>query len=153
MTVVATISLMLALTNVPSGQVANGNHFYPGYCTWAAAQEARGAWGVWLPWFGDAGDWPGAAAGAGWHVSDLPREQSIAAMPRGVQGSGSVGHVAWVLAVSPDGSRVTVRSMNWRGYGVITVHELVVDGRIQFISPPLPDPELPRPESPLLTAD
>ena len=89
----------------------------------------------------------------GWRVTDVPREQSIAAMPRGVQGSGSAGHVAWVLAVSPDGSSVTVRSMHWRGYGVITVHELVVDGRIQFISPPMPQPELPPPESALLSAD
>jgi surface antigen len=138
MTLLGAVALLVAMPNSPFDQTANSNHFYPGYCTWAAADEAQRAWGVWLPWYGDAGDWAAAARDAGWHVSALPQSESIAAMPRGIQGSGPDGHVAWVLAVSSDGSTVTVRSMNWHGRGVTTVHELLVDGRIQFISPPGP---------------
>ena len=61
---------------------------------------------------------------------------SIVAMPRGVQGSGPLGHVGWVLSVADDGTTVQVRSMNWSGRGVITVHQLQVDGNIQFLTPP-----------------
>jgi hypothetical protein len=29
-----------------------------------------------------------------------------------------------------------VRSMNWRGRGVVTIHELRADGDAQFVTPP-----------------
>jgi surface antigen len=64
-------------------------------------------------------------------------------MPRGVQGSGPDGHLGWVLAVSSDGSTVTIRSQNWSARGVVTVHDVLVDGRVQFISPPITDAPSP----------
>src|SRR5215207_5229709 len=130
MTLLGAAGLLVAMAHAPFSQTARGNHFHPGYCTWAAAEEAQHAWGVWLPWYGDAGDWADAARAAGWYVSAIPQTQTIAAMPRGVQGSGPDGHVAWVLTVSPDGGSVTVRSMNWQARGVTTVHDLLVDGRV-----------------------
>jgi len=115
---------------------AGGNHFDAGYCTWHAAELAYQAWGVWLPWFGDAGEWAAAAEAAGWTVSLSPSLDSIAAMPRGVQGSGAFGHVGWVTGIDPDGAGVTLVSMNWRGRGVVTEHHLLVDGLVAFITPP-----------------
>ena len=137
--VLLTAAAMLAMVGGATlAQGATGNHFYPGYCTWAAADAAHTAWGMWPPWYGDAGDWAAEASNAGWHVSPVPQPQSIAAMPRGVQGSGPYGHVGWVLAVSADGSTVTIRSENWSALGVVTVHDVFVDSRVQFISPPIP---------------
>ena len=138
MALLGAMTLLGAMFQSPIGQTVTNNHFYSGYCTWAAAEEAHSAWGVWLPWFGDAGDWAAAAQDAGWRVSPVPQVHTIAAMPRGVQGSGPYGHVAWVLAVNADVETVTVRSMDWHGRGVTTVHDLVVDGRVQFILPPAP---------------
>ncbi len=113
-----------------------GNHFFPGYCTWDAAEQAHSAWGVWLPWYGDAGDWIDGARASGWRVSALPQVDSILVLPRGVQGSGAYGHVAWVLSVEQDAATVTVRSMNWSGRGAVTIHELRADGDAQFLTPP-----------------
>jgi surface antigen len=115
---------------------AASNHFDPGYCTWDAAEQAHSAWGIFPPWYGDAGDWIDAARASGWDVSSTPEAHSIVAMPRGVQGSGSLGHVGWVIAIEDDGVTVEVRSMNWNGRGQVTVHELVADGQIQFLTPP-----------------
>src|SRR5206468_5001296 len=85
---------------------AEGNHFFPGFCTWDVAEQAHSAWGLWVPWYGDAGDWIDNARASGWHVSALPQVDSIVALPRGVQGSGPYGHVAWVLSVEQDGARI-----------------------------------------------
>jgi surface antigen len=115
---------------------ADRNHFFPGYCTWDAAEQAHDAWDVWLPWYGDAGDWIDGARASGWHVSALPQVDSIMVLPRGVQGSGGYGHVAWVLSVDQDAGTVMVRSMDWSGRGVVTIHQLRADGDAQFVTPP-----------------
>lgn len=137
----ALASLLLAaavLILAPGAALAagGGNHFYAGYCTWEAAELAHQTWGTWVPWFGDAGDWAPQAAASGWQVSPTPRVNSIAAMPRGVQGSGRDGHVGWVVDVDPDGAGVTLQSMNWSGRGVVSQHHVAVDGLVQFITPP-----------------
>jgi surface antigen len=137
--------LATVLTITIGATSADINHFDAGYCTWDAAEQAHVTWGIFPPWYGDAGDWIDGARGAGWNVSSAPIPNSIVAMPRGVQGSGALGHVGWVLAVADDGATVQVRSMNWSGRGVITVHQLQVDGNIQFLTPPV------SPETPLTT--
>src|SRR5579859_6507106 len=93
------------------GSSTDGNHFFPGYCTWDAAEQAHAAWGIWLPWYGDAGDWSDGARASGWQVSTVPQVQSILVLPRGVQGSGPNGHVAWVLSADQEAMTITVRSM------------------------------------------
>jgi surface antigen len=129
---------MVTLLGLPTPVFADGNHFYSGYCTWYAAEQAHAEWQVWLPWYGDAGDWADGARAAGWQVSAVPRPRTVVAMPRRLQGSGPFGHVAWVLEVGKDGSAVTVRSMGWQGLWTLTVHSLQVDGQITFIVPPEP---------------
>jgi surface antigen len=129
------VAALLVVFSAPAPEAADGNHFFAGYCTWDAADQAHRAWGVWVPWYGDAGDWIDGARASGWRVSSVPQAQSIMALPRYVQGSGPYGHVAWVLAVDADGLSVTVRSMAWAGRGMVTVHQLVADGEAQFLTP------------------
>ena len=136
MALLGVATLLVVLGASPANSPAESNHFFPGYCTWDAAEQAHGAWGVWLPWYGDAGDWIEGARASGWHVSALPQADSILVLPRGVQGSGPYGHVAWVLSVEQDTTTVMVRSMNWNGRGTVTIHELRADGDAQFLSPP-----------------
>ena len=136
MALLGVATLMVVLGASPANSPAESNHFFPGYCTWDAAEQAHGAWGVWLPWYGDAGDWIEGARASGWHVSALPQADSIVVLPRGIQGSGPYGHVAWVLLVEQDAVTVMVRSMNWSGRGAVTVHELRADGDAQFLTPP-----------------
>ena len=145
------VVLTVLLLSSPAPAFADNNHFYLGYCTWYAAEQAHAEWQTWLPWYGDAGDWAEGARAAGWQVSAVPRPRSVVAMPRGVQGSGPFGHVAWVLEVSQDGSSVVVRSMGWNGLWALTVHSVQVDGQIMFIAPPEPVtssvPGVPAPSS------
>ena len=115
---------------------ADTNHFDPGYCTWDAAEQAHATWGIFPPWYGDAGDWAQGARDSGWQVSSQPQVASIMVLPRGDQGSGALGHVAWVLGIEDDGTTVDVRSMNWHGRGVVTLHELFADGTAAFVTPP-----------------
>ena len=115
------------------------NHFDPGFCTWDAAQQAYQEWGIFPPWYGDAGDWIQDAQDFGWHVTSTPETPAIMVLPRGIQGSGPLGHVAWTLGIEDDGTTVDVRSMNWHGRGVITLHQLQADGNAQFLTPT--DPE------------
>ena len=137
-------SVAMPIVGSADAWAAGGNHFYAGYCTWLAAEEAHSAWDVWVPWFGDAGDWAAGARSSGWSVSTAPEVNSLLAMPRNVQGSGSAGHVGWVVGVDSDGTGVTVESMNWRGRGVITQHHIAVDGVVQFITPPTAEPTVIR---------
>ena len=116
---------------------ADTNHFDPGYCTWDAAEQTHLTWGIYPPWYGDAGDWADGARQSGWQVSTQPQANSIIELPRGVQGSGALGHVAWVLGIEDDGTTVDVRSMNWSGRGRITFHQLQADGNAEFLEPAL----------------
>ncbi|MBV9895418.1 MAG: CHAP domain-containing protein [Chloroflexi bacterium] len=129
------LAALLAITSVG----ADTNHFDPGYCTWDAAEQAHTAWGIFPPWYGDAGDWAQGARESGWQVSTRPQVGSIMVLPRGDQGSGALGHVAWVLGIEEDGTTVDVRSMNWRGRGVVSLHQLVADDVAVFVTPPKMD--------------
>jgi surface antigen len=133
---VVAVSLALAVLAAPATATASaGNHFYQGYCTWFAAEQAFRTWGVWVPWLGDAGEWTAGARRSGWSVSTQPEADTILVMPPYVQGSGSYGHVGWVIAVDADDGAVTVRSMNWKGWNVTNVHRVAVDGRVVFVQP------------------
>jgi surface antigen len=114
----------------------DSNHFDAGYCTFDAADQAYAAWGIYPPWYADAGDWVDGARASGWHVTSTPESNAIMVLPRGVQGSGALGHVAWVLRIEDDGTTVDVRSMNWTGRGRVTFHQLQADGLAQFVTPP-----------------
>jgi surface antigen len=126
--------LLFALLALTAG--VDSNHFDVGYCTFDAAEQAHSAWGIYPPWYGDAGDWIDGARASGWLVSATPQVDSIMVLPRGDQGSGSLGHVAWVLDIEDDGATVDVRSMNWTGRGRVTFHQLQADGTAEFVTPP-----------------
>ena|SRR5579864_6130289 len=132
----STVLAALLVIGYTTADGAPSNHFDPGYCTWDAAEEAHATWGIFPPWYGDAADWIQGAHDSGWQVSNQPQVASIMVLPRGDQGSGALGHVAWVLGVDEDGVTVQVRSMNWHGRGVVTFHELVADGAATFVTPP-----------------
>ena len=134
----ATLASAWLLASTSGSVHADGgaNHFSYGYCTWGAAEQAHRAWGIWIPWFGDAGDWAAGARSSGWNVSPIPQANTIIVMPRHVQGSGPDGHVGWVVDVDADGGGVTVLSMNWGRYASTTQHHVAVDGAVQFVSPP-----------------
>jgi surface antigen len=132
------MALLLFAALLVSSSSADSNHFYQGYCTWDAAEQAHSAWGVFPPWYGDAGDWIDGARASGWHLSSQPQANSIIAMPPDDQGSGPLGHVGWVLGIEDDNTTVDVRSMNWTGRGVITMHQVQADGSVQFLTPPQP---------------
>lgn len=98
----------------------SGNPFdptYRGQCTWWAQERYHQLTGLWTPCTGNAGQWQGQAASAGWETGANPPNgiPSIICLQgnagQGVQ-AGGVGHVAIVESVNTDGSVVT-SNMNW----------------------------------------
>lgn len=85
------------------GGPSYGDNLYTfGYCTWYVARR------VIVPnnW-GNANTWDTRAAASGWIVSSIPRVGAIAQTDRG-----SEGHVAYVEAVSEDGTQIKYSDMN-----------------------------------------
>jgi surface antigen len=131
------LSALLLFTSFGTPLVGvDTNHFDAGYCTFDAAEQAHNEWGIYPPWYGDAGDWIDGARASGWNISSVPQVDTIMVLPRNDQGSGALGHVAWVLGIENDGTTVDVRSMNWVGRGRVNFHQLQADGVAQFLTPP-----------------
>ena len=84
----------------PQPAAGAGNHFVPGQCTWYVASRRN------VPWFGNAGQWYGAAAAMGFAVGGTPRPGAIM-----VTWESRIGHVAYVESVN--GSWWTVSEMNY----------------------------------------
>lgn len=85
-----------------SAPIYGHNGYDYGFCTWYVANKIS------MPanW-GDANTWDNRAAVSGWVVSAVPEAGAIAQSDRGSQ-----GHVAYVEAVSPDGSQIKYSDMN-----------------------------------------
>lgn len=79
-----------------------GNGYDYGYCTWYVANRVA----VPNNW-GNANTWDNYAALSGWTVSSVPRPGAIAQSDAGWE-----GHVAYVEAVSPDGTMMKYSDMN-----------------------------------------
>lgn len=79
-----------------------GNGYDYGYCTWYVANRVA----VPNNW-GNANTWDNYAALSGWRVSSVPKAGAIAQSDYGWE-----GHVAYVEAVSPDGSMIKYSDMN-----------------------------------------
>jgi LysM repeat protein len=79
-----------------------GNGYDYGYCTWYAASRVA----VPANW-GNANTWDNYAALSGWTVSSTPVPGAIAQTDRGFE-----GHVAYVEAVSDDGTMMKYSDMN-----------------------------------------
>lgn len=97
-----TIEAPLAVGSFTPAYGYNGYDF--GFCTWYVATQIS----VPTNW-GNAATWAYYAALSGWNVSSTPSVGAIAQTP---YAAGGEGHVAIVIAVSPDGSQVEIRDMN-----------------------------------------
>lgn len=104
------------------GSTKTSNTGAAGNCTWYAYDRFKKFSGVYPYLSGDAYNWDNAATARGWLVRGVPSTQSIVVFEKYVQGSGSLGHVAWVDAtrMQPDGQYVHVVEMNYRGLYVVS---------------------------------
>ena len=100
-----------SVPSASSGMRSSYNWATDGQCTWGALNKWYQSEGYYPGgWTGNAMVWDTGAAAAGYTVSSTPRTRSILVMEPGVNGSSSVGHVAWVTAVN--GNQVTIIEMN-----------------------------------------
>jgi len=93
-----------------------------GQCTYWAYERFRQSSGVYPALFGDAHYWNDSAAARGWRVLGSPATHSIVVFEPYVQGSGALGHVAWVdmFQARSDGLWIHITEMNFRGWGVVS---------------------------------
>jgi surface antigen len=91
-----------------SSAIYGYNGYDYGFCTWYVANRIS----VPSNW-GNANTWDNLAPLSGWTVSSVPRQGAVAQTDRG-----SEGHVAYVEAVSADGTQIKYSDMNGlAGYG------------------------------------
>lgn len=85
-----------------SSAIYGYNGYDWGFCTWYVANRIS------IPsnW-GNANTWDNLAPRSGWAVSSTPRQGAIAQ-----HNNGAFGHVAYVEAVSPDGTMIKYSDMN-----------------------------------------
>ncbi|HUZ90275.1 MAG TPA: CHAP domain-containing protein [Candidatus Acidoferrales bacterium] len=99
-TVIQTVSPLV-------NHAARGNTFPYGQCTWYVYNKRP------VPWIGNAYQWFGNAKAYGWSTGMTPRAGAIM-----VTWESSLGHVAYVESVNPNGSWV-VSEMNYKGPGIV----------------------------------
>lgn len=85
-----------------SSPIYGFNGYIPGWCTYYVANKVA----VPTNW-GNANTWDSGARASGWTVSSVPVPGAIAQTDRGSQ-----GHVAYVEAVSEDGTQIKYSDMN-----------------------------------------
>jgi peptidoglycan DL-endopeptidase CwlO len=111
---IADIDNQLAGNAAPavSGSGPCGNHFAYGYCTYYVATRRC------IPWFGNAWQWWGNAAAAGYAEGHTPAVGAVAVWGR--YGSSPDGHVAYVEAVGPSNGvpagSFLISEMNYSGW-------------------------------------
>jgi surface antigen len=113
---IADIDNQLAGNNQPApavnGSSPCGNHFAYGYCTYYVATRRC------IPWFGNAWQWWGNAAAAGYAEGHTPQVGAVAVWGR--YGSSPDGHVAYVEAVGPSNGvpagSFLISEMNYSGW-------------------------------------
>jgi surface antigen len=123
------------------GRTLASNSGVPGQCVWWAINEFHQFDGMYPDMLDPAANNGNAmylatnAAYNGWAVSSTPRVNSIAVFQPGVNGAGSVGHVAWVTSVS--GPYITVSEMNFtNGPGKTDNRTLIPASSVRYILAP-----------------
>lgn len=121
------------------GRTVSYNEGASGECTWWAINEFHAYTGYYPNLVapgnnGDAQYWAGNAIYNGWTVTATPRANAIAVFPPWKNGAGSVGHVAWVTAVS--GSQITVSEMNFVKWNTVDTRTLTPDATVRYILTP-----------------
>jgi len=95
-----------------------GGHSFPyGYCTWYVASKK------YVPWGGNAGTWLYNARAYGVKTGKTPKAGAII-----VTNESWYGHVGIVTKVK--GSNVTIKEMNYRGYGVVSSRTISSKSRV-----------------------
>jgi surface antigen len=95
-----------------------GGHRFPwGYCTWYVAQSK------YVPWGGNAGTWLYHARAYGAKTGKKPKKGAII-----VTSESWYGHVGIVTKVK--GSSITIREMNYRGFGVESSRTISTKNRV-----------------------
>jgi hypothetical protein len=85
-------------------------------------------------WLGNAKDWLGNARRQGYSILSKPAPDTVVVYGPG-HGYSSLGHVAVVESVNPDGS-FQVSEMNYRGYDLIDQRRSTMSNVLGFIVPP-----------------
>jgi surface antigen len=121
------------------GRTVSYNEGATGECTWWAINEFHTFTGVYPNLVapgnnGNAEYWAGNAAYNGWTVSATPRVDTIVVFPPYTNGSGSVGHVAWVTSVS--GGQITVSEMNFKAWDQVDTRTLSPTSSVRYILAP-----------------
>jgi surface antigen len=105
-----------------SGPLYGGNGYIRGYCTWYVANKIA----VPSNW-GNANTWDNLAPRSGWTVGSVPKVGAIAQTDRGAE-----GHVAYVEAVSEDGTMIKYSDMNGiAGYNRIGFSDWITSARFE----------------------
>jgi hypothetical protein len=101
-----------------------------GNCTYYIAERYPGI----FPWLGNAKDWITNAKKQGYPILMKPHPDTIVVYGSG-NGYSSLGHVAVVDSLNPDGS-FNVSEMNYNGFDLIDQRRSTMRGVIGFIVPP-----------------
>ena len=125
--------------SVAVGRTVSYNEGATGECTWWAINEFHAYSGLYPNLVapgnnGNAEYWAGNAVYNGWTVSATPRVDSIAVFPPYTDGSGAVGHVAWVTSVS--GNQITVSEMNYVAWNYVSPRQLIPSASVRYILAP-----------------
>src|SRR5260221_1088883 len=110
------------------------NKYPAGQCDVYADQRYHDLTGCYVHWSGNAWQWEGLAAAAGWHVSDKPQVPSIMVLQGNVQGASPLGHVGVVESINNDGS-FTSSNLNWQPHPKQVTNIRHVPGKgVSFLS-------------------
>ena len=112
------------------GNAPCGDHFAYGFCTYYVATRRC------VPWLGNARDWYVAAAQMGYKEGSMPVPGAIVVFRPGIDGTSSLGHVAYVEAIGPaDGipaGAFKLSEMNFAGWNEVDYRVLSdTDGSIE----------------------
>lgn len=110
--------------------MARCSSYDAGECTWGACELA-----AWVPeHWGNADQWVGRAAAAGYVVTPVPTLGAIASFAPGGAIS-PFGHVGVVVRLDDD-RHYDIDEMNWAGFNRYDVRRVLVDSGQRFILPP-----------------
>lgn len=116
-------------TTAVTAASSSANNYPVGECTWGVKQLAGWAGGNW----GNANQWPAAAAAAGFRTGSVPAVGAIVSWS-----GGGTGHVAVVTGV--DGDKIQVQESNYAGNRYISnfrgwFNPVGIQGAVTYIYP------------------
>jgi surface antigen len=111
-----------------------GNYFPSGQCTWWANERYHQLHGIYVPWTtnSNAWQWTARARDFRWQVTTKPTVGDIIDLQPWVQGASSLGHVAVVEKILPNG-HVLSSNMNWGGTTKVVNVEFTPGPGVTFI--------------------